>query len=336
MSRFGHFVQNILESRGTATFPLAFDIGSLNTRVMSQGKMVFYEPTCLALQRRTGEVLAIGTEAAEMLGKTPPNIEIVFPIRRAKIVDNEAFALFLRFLLQKISPHQGIWHSFFRREARIALPAAMTVVQQETVQRTFNALQFRLQIISKIQALKTSVHQQKTAKFLNFFIDVGAMSTEIGVCDDNEVMVQHTFPIGGEDFTQIIISGVRKHYHCEIGWPTAEKIKKELLCFPLESKTVKQMVVRGRDALTSLPTAITISAEHFDADVLTLTKELLRNIRQVCQDVSPEMLAHALSTGIYLTGGASVLPNLAVFLEQKLHTEIIASSSPKTDLIKGV
>jgi rod shape-determining protein MreB len=343
MTRFESFLQKFAFSSAKWPQTLICDIGSSNTRVRIGNKVVFNEPTCVAFHRATGQLIAVGQTALDMMGKTPASIAVVRPVQRAKIAEIKAMEIFVLGVLKKILPASFFTYAVFRPQVVFASPPGMIVTEEEVNKSIFYASGCsKVSFSPKSLAICRHLAAQKKLPKVFMLLDIGGMTTEMSFFSQGEVVQSTSIPIGGEDLTQMVQQVIRSECHCEVGWQTAEKVKKQIGGIGKESKegkqevSKKQTVVRGRDVLSSLPTTVHVTADKCTAMFDQLMEELLRGIQEVCQDTPPELITEALDQGIFLTGGGSILPGIGQYLETHLKSPVTLSSSPMEDVIRGL
>jgi rod shape-determining protein MreB and related proteins len=332
MSRFGSFLQKYVHHLDFQQKSFGLDVGSFNTRIQYHGKVIFLEPTCLAVHTANREVIAVGKMAADLQGKTPASVEVIWPIRAAQVIHAEALQQFLKVSLQKTGLLTKETLPFFRNEVKVAVPSQTSEVQKDAWKKTGDGISARITNVSKIAALTNN----PTRRHYTFFIDIGAMTIEMGVVTQDNIVLGKTERIGGEDITQMIINTIRRKNHMEVGYLTAEEIKKEIVRVELTENKPRKMVVHGRDVLTGLPSTFSLSSEIFQEEVAKWAKKIEEEVRRFCLATPPEILSQALAQGVFLTGGGAQLVGLAEFLSQALKTEMVISSTPLEDVVKGL
>ncbi len=317
---------------------LALDIGSCTTKIISGQQALFLIPTCVAQQQITKTVVAIGQEAAEMIGKTPPGVETLFPIRRGKITDVGAAQYFVKAVIEKkLRLNQGLLTPLLLRHAQLAFSPSHSSIQREFLQRLVQGSGFsQVQMVNKNTALLHHLRQSKYVSPILCTIDMGGMTTEVCLFAQEELVVQKTLNLGGEDFTQEIMRAIRKAHQCEVGWQTAEKIKQTVGRVGQSQDHPKLLVIRGPDTVTSLPKTVQVSAMDFDNAFLHLAEDIYGGIRELCQDAPSELITTALDQGIFLTGGGSLLHGMDEFLMKKLQCQVHRSTTPFEDVIRGL
>jgi rod shape-determining protein MreB len=332
MSRFGLFLQKYVHHFDFQQKSFGIDVGSFQTRIQYHGKVIFLEPTCVARHTANREVVAIGKMAADLQGKTPPSVEVIWPVRAAQVIHTEALQQFLHATFQKTGLLTKETLPFFRNDVKVALPSQTSEVQKEAWKKIGDGLSAKIHTVSKIAALTNN----PTRRHYTFFIDIGAMTVEMGVVTQDNIVLGKTERIGGEDITQLIIDTIRRKSHMEVGYLTAEEVKKEIVRVESAENKARKMVVHGRDVLTGLPTTFSISSEIFHEEVLQWARKVEEEVRRFCLATPPEILSQALAQGVFLTGGGTQLIGLAEFLSKSLKTEMVISSTPFEDVVKGL
>lgn len=303
-------------------------------RIVSGNKVIYQQPSCLVKQQVSGHVVAVGQNAAQMIGKTPQMIDVIWPIRQGKIIDLTAFQQLMITALQIGGVTSSTVVPFFQFPARFIIPAVTTSVQREAIQAVLRSLQLKVQFMTKLEAIAKNRGFQAAV----CVVDIGGMTTECGVIGDGQPVTQQTVAVGSEELTQEVLRCVRQSCQAEIGWLTAEQIKREVvrvLHDPAAVVAPHRIVVRGRDILTNLPKTFQVSSELFDEVARVWLQRILKGLHQVLQDTPSEILTEALSNGIFLTGGGSLVQGLSEAFHQHFQTEIIHSKHPFTDTVKG-
>ncbi len=314
---------------------IVMDFGSVTTRMIVNKTAFVQEPTVIALHKKTKSVIAVGRAAQELLGKAPPAIEVIFPLRRGKIVDVFATQRFLELMTKSHGLSGG---AFVRRDIRMAIASNLSLVQRDFLLRTLKAMSFtHVDLVKKNLALLHQLRAEKYQLPVLCAVDIGGMTTEMTLFAQQEAVMQRTVQIGGEDFTQELIHVLRTHHHCEVGWQTAEKMKQTIgrMATGQEGET-KMLVVRGLDTVTSLPKTIQVSATDFDEVFLRLGEDIYAGLRDLCQDAPSELVTAALDQGILLTGGGCLLSGMTEFLMKKLQCAVHRSPTPFEDVVKGL
>lgn len=369
MTRLGRFLPKQWHFRLALPKAISMDLGSSFTRVKIDHKIVFHDRTCIVFDEKTQEVVAIGQAAEVFQGRVPAGMKLVRPIRQGKVNDIMAAQLFLKAVLQKVNqPYGNLPLPFISQPLSVAVSANTSQVQKELFRHFFRDLHAHAFFTPKATALFASVLTPAMKSGVWCCLDIGGSTSEVAIWSNGQVLVQQTLAVGGDHFTKQVLSVTKKKYQAEIGWLTAEQIKKNILCLTGKLATVvttseeesgtlvksrrlknKEMVadtdtnigpgkltIRARSSVTDLPTTLVISAEPYMKPLEEVAQELVWLLKEAIQDLSPELLSSFLENGLLLTGGGSLLPGLANYIEQQLQATVIPSAHPREDIIRGL
>ncbi len=336
MSRFKTLVRRLrqnLEKSGSQTFLV--DFGSSQTKVMLEGKIVFSEASCIALHHHSKETVAVGNAASKLIGKTPPHIEVVFPVRRGKVVSVAAARAFTAAVFQPFLPQLL---PFFTRRKKfvIAVSNLEQLTHQQTLKQTLQLISSSVTFQDSLTSIWRSQRRYKHLAGECCVINIGGMGTEMAIFAGGLPVVRKSWRVGGEDFTQRVIEATRKLHKCDIGWQTAERVKREIGRIKASEQSSKVLAVRGRDILSSLPVTCSLSSAIFQAGFFELSMKLIEGFHELCQECDPELLTKALEQGVFLTGGGSLLPGMSELFSQELKLDILSSPSPLEDVVRGM
>ncbi len=365
MFRPGHLLPANFKFHFSLPKNVAIDLGSSYTRVKVDNRIVFHDRTCIVFHEASQDVIAIGQVAETFQGKVPNGMKLVRPIRVGKVADVTATNLFLRAVLNKVNqPAVSLPIPFMSQKIVLASSAATSLVQKELLGHFCRNMHAACTFKPKSEASFSSLLSPQMVHGTWCCLDIGGMTTEISIWANGQVLSQETLEIGGDQFTKQVLSVTKKKYQAEIGWLTAEQIKKNLLCLaeaseqeidqpevvsntPSKSRRTKgkdepktstggKFTVRARSSTTDLPTTIVLSGSAYAKPLEEVSQELVWLIKEAMQDLSPELLSTALENGVLLSGGGALLPGLVGFLEKQLQTSVVISRHPREDVIRGL
>ena len=310
---------------------IAIDLGTATVIIYESGKgIVLQEPSFVALDTNTDEVIAVGEEARRMLGRTPENIEVIRPLKDGVIADFEVAEMMLKSFLKKV----GVKSRFIKPLIMVCIPVGVTGVESRAV----------LEAAVQVGARKAFLIEEPIAAAIgaglriekaegNMVIDVGGGTTEIAVISLGGIVVGESIRVGGDKFDEALVRYVRENYNLVIGEATAEEIKLEIgSANPDFSASFE---VKGRDLMTGLPKHIELTAE----ETYKAFKELLDNIaqaaRRVLEQTPPELSADIVEKGIILTGGGSLLEGLDKFISQETEVGAFVTDDPLVCVAEG-
>jgi|GEM_PF-1706554 len=311
---------------------IGIDMGSHTTKVVCQDQPSMLFPTCLVREKQSRNVIAVGTVARKMIGKLPESMEIIYPIRGGKIVDIAGCSALLEYLLNEnlpqsllhllTPPRLYITHPFLHLEAQRL--AWVEIVRKKTP---------RAKVITLADALWKAVTTDRVFTHQGCVIDIGAMTTKYYLYIDDRLAASFMTDVGGENWTRMMREKLRQKYQLEVGWGTAEYLKKK--AFHLGTAPQRH-AVQGKNLLSNMPETQVIQDDIFVEGAAELINSIAESFQQFAQQGSPEMVSKLIEKGIYLTGGGSQVGGLRSELEKKLKLPISLSLTPQIDSIKGV
>jgi rod shape-determining protein MreB len=277
---------------------MAVDLGTANTLVSVRGRgIVLIEPSVVAVEKDTKRVLAVGSEAKRMLGRTPGNIVAIRPLKDGVIADFEVTEAMLRYFINKTRVNRFPWQP--KPRVVVCVPSGVTEVEKRAVfEATMQAGARNAYLIEEPMAAAIGAGLPIQEPTGNMVVDIGGGTTEVAVISLGGIVCAQSIRIGGDEFDEAIIVHVKKEYNTLIGERTAEEIKFEIgSAYPLPEEI--DVEVRGRDLLTGLPRNIQLSSE-----------EIVSAIKGTLEETPPELASDIMEYGIVLTGGGALLKGL--------------------------
>lgn len=312
---------------------IGIDLGTANTVVYAEGKgIVLHEPSIVAIDVRSGKVLAVGKEAKQMLGKTPENIQTIRPLRDGVITDFEATKIMLSYFINK-----AIEGSIFRAKPRVVIgvPSGVTQVEKRAVIDAAKSAGAReVYLIPEPMAAAIGAGLPIEEPVGNMVVDIGGGTTEIAVISLAGIVVSNSIRIAGDEMTEAIIQHVKKKYHLLIGEQTAEKVKIELGSAIYEEEE-KYTEIKGRD-ITGLPKVVRISNRDVTEALEDVIASIVNAIKSTLEKTPPELASDIADRGITLAGGGSLLKNLNLRIERETGIKTHYCEDPITAVARGV
>ncbi len=314
---------------------LAIDLGTANTLVFMKGRgVVCNEPSVVAvhrLGRGTQKVIAVGQEAKDMIGKTPPNIQTVRPIQEGVIADFEITEALLRYFIRKVHDRQ----TFVRPRIIIAVPSSITPVEKRAVKESAESAGARdVYLIEEPIAAAIGAGLPVTEPSGNMIVDIGGGTTEVAVISLGGIVHSRSIRVAGDKLDEAIIAHVKRKYNLLIGEQTAEEVKIELgSAFPYDE--FREMEVKGRDLIEGVPKTILINAAEVREALDEPTAAILEAVSLTLEKAPPELAADIVDRGIVLAGGGSLLKNLPVLLREKTGLPVIVAEDPTQCVVIG-
>ncbi len=312
---------------------IGIDLGTANTVVYAQGKgIVLHEPSIVAIDVRSGRVLAVGKEAKEMLGKTPENIQTVRPLRDGVITDFEATKIMLSHFINK-----AIGGSIFKAKPRVVIgvPSGVTQVEKRAVIDAAKSAGAReVYLIAEPMAAAIGAGLPIEEPIGNMVVDIGGGTTEIAVISLAGIVVSNSIRVAGDEMTEAIIQHVKKKHHLLIGEQTAERVKIELGSAIYEEEE-RVMEIKGRD-ITGLPKVVKISNKDVTEALEDVIASIVNAVKSTLERTPPELASDIAERGITLAGGGSLLRNLNVRIERETGIKTHYCEDPITAVARGV
>lgn len=321
------------------SFDIGIDLGTANTLVLIDGKgIVVREPSVVALHKKSKQVLAIGTEARRMLGRTPIAIEAIRPLRNGVISDFDSTEAMLRYFIQRVhaSPKKGLSiPKIPKPRVVIGIPSGVTEVERRAVQDAALTAGARVcYLIEEPMAAAIGAGLPIEEPEGTMIVDMGGGTTEIAVISMGGMVAGRSLRVAGDELDEDIINYMRMRYGLIIGEKTAEEIKLEIgSASPLKEE--KETVVRGRDLQTGMPKSIKVTSSEIREALMGTVNQIVTAISEVLEETPPELTADILERGIMITGGGALLKGLDKKLAEETKMPILVADDPLTTVVRG-
>jgi len=312
---------------------IAIDLGTTNTLVYVRGRgVVLSEPTVVAINDKTHQVVAVGKEAKTMLGKTPPHIRTVRPLSHGVISDFEVTEELLTYLINKA---QSGHVRFFGPRVVIGVPTGVTNVQSRAVRDAAkNAGAREAIIVEEAVAGAIGAKLPVSEAVGTMVLDIGGGTTDIAVIALKGVVAAKSSQIAGDRFNENIIDFVRSEFKLGIGDRTAEDIKISIGAVMPLAETLSRSV-RGRDFATGLPREVMLTDAHIREAIAPSLDALMDTMKEVIELTPPELLSDVLERGVTVFGGGALLRGLPQILAKMLGVPVRVASDPLTTVVRG-
>ena len=314
------------------TKDIGIDLGTANVLIYIKGQgIVLNEPSVVAIDSETKKPLAVGTEAREMLGRTPGRVQAIRPMKDGVIADFNLTEIMLNHYIRKVNGK-----SFLSRpRILICCPSNITQVEKnaikEAAERT-GAKKVFLEEEPKVAAIGAGMDISKPSG--NMVIDIGGGTTDIAILSLGGIVTSCSIKVAGNTFDNDIIKYIKDKYKLLVGDRTAEEIKMTIgSVYP--SDTVEKMEVRGRDLVTGLPHTITLSSDEIEEALRESVYLLVHQAKNVLEQTPPELSADIIDKGIVLTGGGSLIKGFDQLLSHELKVPVFIAESPLTCVAEG-
>jgi rod shape-determining protein MreB len=311
---------------------MAVDLGTANTLVYVRGRgIVLNEPSVVAIDTKTGSIVAVGTEAKRMIGRTPANIVAIRPLRDGVIADFDTTERMLRYFIQKVHKRRH----FAKPRIVVCVPSGITGVEQRAVKDAgYQAGARRVFIIEEPMAAAIGAGLPVHEPTGNMVVDIGGGTTEVAVISLGGIVTSISIRTGGDELDQAIISYVKKEYSLMLGERTAEEIKMAIgSAFPMPDEPVAE--IRGRDLVSGLPKTIVVSAEEIRKAIEEPVNSIIDAVKTTLDRCPPELSGDVMDRGIVLTGGGALLGGLDERLRHETGMPVHIADNPLDSVVIG-
>ena len=317
------------------TKEIAIDLGTANTVIIHNDKIVIDEPSIVALDRRTDKLIAVGIEAQRMYGKEPEGIRTVRPLRKGVIADFNAAELMIRGLVKKASAKSN-WFSPSLRMV-VGIPSGSTNVEIRAVRDSSEHANGRdVYMIYEPMAAALGIGLDVVAPEGNMIVDIGGGTTEIAVISLGGIVSNKSIQIAGDDLTEDIMNHMRKAHNVKVGERTAEEIKKHVGSALTELENPPEdFVVHGPNMMTALPLEIPVSYQEISHCIEKSISKIETAVLGALEQTPPELYADIVKNGIWLAGGGALLRGLDKRLTDKIGITFHVAEDPLLAVAKG-
>ncbi len=311
---------------------LAIDLGTANTLVIAKGKgIVSREPSIVAVDRNTRKILAVGTEAKLMLGKTPAHIVAIRPMKDGVIADFEITEQMLEYFIKKARSGS----QFLKPRIVIGIPSEITQVERRAVKdAALRARASEVYLIEQAMAAAIGSELPITEPGGNMIVDIGGGTTDVAVISLSGIVISKSIRIAGNEMDDSIISYIKKKYNLLIGERTAEQIKIQIgSAYPLDENL--EMEIKGRDLSHGIPKTITINDNEIREALENVVLAIVEATKNTLERTPPELSADIVDRGIILAGGGALLKNLDKRLKEETLLPVFISEDSLSSVVIG-
>ncbi len=313
---------------------MGIDLGTSSTLVYVKDKgIVINEPSVVAVNTRTNQILTVGTDAKKMVGKTPDHIQAVRPLVEGVISDFEVTEKMLKYFIEKV--HKESFSLLARPVVIIGIPLEVTEVERKAVEdAALSAGASRVYLIEEPMAAAIGARLPVQESVANLVVDIGGGTTNIAVISLSGIVTWKSMRLAGDELNRSIINYVRENFNLLLGEKTAEEIKIKIgSAMPLDEHT--DMKVRGRDLITGLPKEISVSDMQIREALTRSIRVMVENIKTVIENTPPELVADIYERGITLTGGGALLKGLDRVIARETQVPVVIADDPLTCVVRG-
>ncbi|MGN6678088.1 MAG: rod shape-determining protein [Streptosporangiaceae bacterium] len=312
---------------------MAVDLGTANTLIYVRGRgIVLNEPSVVALNINTGQVVAVGVEAKRMIGRTPGNIVAIRPLRDGVIADFDVTERMLRYFIQQVHKRSYL----VKPRIIIAVPSGLTGVEQSAVKEAAHrAGARRVYIFEEPLAAAIGAGLPVNEPMGNMVVDIGGGTTEVAVISLGGIVVSQSLRVAGDEFDQAIITYAKKEYSLMLGERTAEQLKMSIgSAYPAEDEP--QAEIRGRDLVSGLPKTIVIGADEVRQAISEPLNLICDAVKSTLDKCPPELAGDVMDRGFALAGGGALLRGLDDRLREETGLPVHLADDPLQSVAMGV
>ncbi len=321
---------------GLFSYDVGIDLGTANTLVFVSGKgIAIREPSVVARHKKTREILAIGTAAKKMVGRTPGPIEAVRPLKDGVIADFDATEAMLSYYIRKV--HEGT--SFFSKVPRprviIGIPSGVTEVERRAVaDAAVSAGARRAYLVEEPMAAAIGAGLPVWEPEGVFIVDIGGGTTDIALISLGGIVIGESIRVAGDEMDEAIINYFRLKYSLLVGQPTAENVKIQIGT-AIATKTENAMVIRGRDLETGLPKSIQATGDEIREAIHPTLREIVDKIKEILEEAPPELVSDVSERGITLAGGGALIGGIDKMIADYTKIPVHIAENPITAVARG-
>ncbi|MDN7241776.1 rod shape-determining protein MreB [Planococcus sp. N028] len=304
---------------------IGIDLGTANVLIHVKGKgIILNEPSVVAMDRMTRQVVAVGKDAKAMMGRTPENIIVVRPLKDGVIADFDVTEIMLKYFIDQLKVRG------FMTKPRILIccPTNITTVEQKAIREAAEKSGGRkvfLEEEPKVAAIGAGMDIFQPSG--NMVVDIGGGTTDVAVLSMGDIVTSESIRVAGDVFNNDILQYVKRHYKVLIGERTAEAIKIEIGTVYKDGRN-EEMDVRGRDLVTGLPRVVTIRSAEIEQALKESVSHVIMAARNVLENTPPELSADIIDRGVILTGGGALLHGIDHLLADELKVPVTISDDP--------
>jgi len=305
---------------------VGIDLGTANTLVHVKGKgIIIIEPSVVAIQRETGDVLAVGEEAKQMIGRTPGNIIAIRPMKDGVIADFDITQSMLRYLIKRALQGQNV---FTRPRVVICIPTGVTPVEERAVKEAvIQAGAREAFLIEEPMAAAIGAGLPVGEPTGNMVVDIGGGTTEVAVISLGGIVTSRSIRVAGDEMDDAIIQHVKRTYNLLIGERTAEDIKIKIGS-AIWNGELETYEVRGRDLISGMPKTVIVTSEEVQKALDETLVKIVEAVKVCLEKTPPELSADIMDRGIVLTGGGSMLRDMDKLICQETGIPVVLAEKP--------
>lgn len=312
---------------------IGIDLGTSYTRISVRGRgTVLSEPTVVAINKITGEILAVGNQAREMLGRTPDSIVAVKPLKDGIIADFEATRMLIQNLVYRVVPKS----LFYKPKMVITIPSSITDVEERAVEGVgYKAGAKAVYLMEEVMAAAIGAGLPIDRPEGCMIVDIGGGTSEIAVLSLGGIVTENSVKVAGDKLDRDIVEYIRTKFNVLIGLTEAEEIKKQIGTAS-SAMTEEKVSVKGRNLSTGLPETVTLTTLDINDAIKDSLEIILKAIKTTLENTPPELSSDIMSKGIVLCGSGALLKNIDRYINEQTGIPVFIAESPSECVSRGV
>lgn len=318
------------------SYDIGIDLGTANTLVHVVGKgIVIREPSAVARNKKTREILAIGASAKKMVGRTPATIDAIRPLKDGVIADFDAASAMLTHYIKKVHEGQTLVPKIPRPKVAIGIPSGVTEVERRAVSdAAVSAGAREAYLVEEPMAAAIGAGLLVDDPSGTFIVDIGGGTTEIALISLGGIVINRSVRVAGDEMDEAIINYMRLKYSLLLGQPTAEAVK---ISIGSASGGDKEsfFVVRGRDLESGLPKSVKLSSFEVKEALGPIVQEIVANIKDAIEESPPELVSDIMERGIVLAGGGALIHGIDKAITDATQMPVVIAEDPLTCVVRG-
>jgi rod shape-determining protein MreB len=316
---------------------VGIDLGTANTLVYVKDKgIVINEPSVVAVNKKTGQILAIGKEARKMVGKTPAHIVVTRPLVDGVVSDFETTEQMLKYFIDKV--HKDGFTLFPRPRVIVGIPSGVTEVEKRAViDATINAGAREAYLIDEPMAAAIGARLPVQDPAGNMIVDIGGGTTEVAVISLGGVVVSRSLRVAGDEMNEDIIRYARNEHNLLLGERTAEDTKINIgNAYRQDKDKAEEMPIRGRDLISGLPKEVYLTEDEARRAMAKSIKIIINNVKSAVEEAPPELVGDIMQKGIILAGGGGLIKGLNKLISEQTEMPVHKMEDPLTAVVRGI
>lgn len=320
------------------THDVGIDLGTANIRVSVKGKgEVICEPSVVAINKRTKEVMAVGLEARRMIGRTPGDIIAVRPLKDGVISDFDTTEAMIRYFVQKVHKQYPKLFGIVKPRVVIGIPSGITEVEgRAVVDAAIQAGARKAYIIAEPMAAAIGSRLPIEDASGSMIVDIGGGTTDVAIISLGDIVVDNTIRIAGDEMDLELIQYIKQKFGLLIGEKQAEDLKIAIgSAIEMPGEENESREIKGRDMSTGLPKRATITPAEVRKALLIVLRQILDALKDALEKAPPEILADLLDKGIVIAGGGALIKGIDKYFEEQLQTPVVIAEDPIMAVVRG-